>query len=71
MEAGKLPDGWEAARDDQGRQYYFHHPSKTSQWDYPAPVIQVPPPYGGGKGGKGKGAGKGSDMRYDNRPRPY
>jgi len=31
-----LPEGWQAALDDHGRQYFYHHPSKTSQWEPPA-----------------------------------
>jgi hypothetical protein len=40
-----LPEGWQAALDDQGRQYYYHHPSKTSQWEPPArnPQAGQPP----------------------------
>jgi hypothetical protein len=40
--ASALPDGWNAATDAQGRQYYYNIVSRASQWDVPkAPIPEL------------------------------
>lgn len=79
-----LPQDWVMATDEQtGRTYFYHIPSKTSQWEKPDWSQQRDPNRGGngvGAGGYGPvgaghstGGGPEREQRggYANRPRPY
>ena len=39
-----LPDGWVSATDGNGRPYYYHEPTKRSQWEPPthSPALTAP-----------------------------
>ena len=55
-----LPEGWQQAHDEQGRQYFYHHPSKTSQWEMPTRQA-LQPPSGGPMGAPADGEKLGPD----------
>ena len=37
---GALPEGWEAKRTGEGKVFYVHHETKTTQWN--SPVLTQP-----------------------------
>ena len=38
MDLGPLPQGWEMAKDTEGRTYFMNHHTKTTQWEDPRSV---------------------------------
>jgi hypothetical protein len=36
-----MPEGWAAAKDQQGRTYFWHKVTKKVQWDRPTPQTPI------------------------------